>query len=96
MVPGEKISAAIKKLWESNLFGNVDVYAVKIEGETIDLEIELIDLPGIHSIYETSSSDDERVAKSFLEQGKYDLIINVLDFPSHIFRALEFIFPRLI
>jgi outer membrane protein insertion porin family len=50
MVPGEKISAAIKKLWESNLFGNVDVYAVKIEGETIDLEIELIDLPELNNV----------------------------------------------
>ncbi|MBT8274035.1 MAG: BamA/TamA family outer membrane protein [Bacteroidia bacterium] len=44
-IPGDKISAAIKKLWSSNLFSSIDVYVTKIEGNIVYLEIELIDLP---------------------------------------------------
>ena len=44
-IPGDKISAAIKKLWSSNLFSSINVYVSKIEGNVADLEIELIDLP---------------------------------------------------
>ena len=44
-IPGEKISSAIKKLWESNLFSSVEVFRVKQLDNIVDLEIKLIDLP---------------------------------------------------
>ena len=50
LIPGEKISAAIKKLWGSNLFSSIDIYISKIEGNAIYLEIQLIDLPELKSI----------------------------------------------
>ena len=49
-IPGDKISAAIKKLWGSNLFSSINIYITKIEGDTADLEIELIDLPELNEV----------------------------------------------
>ena len=37
---GVKISNAIKKLWDSNLFNNIDVYILKIEDNNIFLQIK--------------------------------------------------------
>ena len=36
-IPGTKISNALKKLWRTNLFSDVDVYAAKVEGNKIFL-----------------------------------------------------------
>lgn len=49
-IPGEKISAAIKKLWNSNLFSSIDVFLVKTEGNTAFLEINLSDLPELNEV----------------------------------------------
>ena len=43
-IPGDKLTSAIKKLWNSKLFSNVDVYVTKIDGETIYLEFEVKEL----------------------------------------------------
>ncbi|MCA0133420.1 BamA/OMP85 family outer membrane protein [Winogradskyella alexanderae] len=42
---GEKIANAIKTLWKSNLFSSIDIYITNIDGNTADLEINLMDLP---------------------------------------------------
>ena len=42
---GVKIGAAIKKLWDSNLFSSIEVYATKTEGSNVYLEVALNDLP---------------------------------------------------
>ena len=44
-IPGEKISKAIKSLWEQKLFSDVKIYAVKIEENRIFLEIRIKELP---------------------------------------------------
>lgn len=49
-IPGEKISGAIKKLWSTNLFSSVDIYIVNVEGNTVHLEIALIDLPELKDL----------------------------------------------
>ena len=49
-VPGEKISNAIKKLWKSNLFNDIELYIIKIEGDTAFLEIQLSDLPELNKV----------------------------------------------
>ena len=43
-IPGQKISNAIRKLWETNSFSEVEVYIESIEGETVVLKFHLQDL----------------------------------------------------
>ncbi len=47
---GVKISTAIKKLWDSNLFNNIDVYIAKTEGSQVFLQIQLDDLPELNEV----------------------------------------------
>ena len=44
-IPGEKISTAIKKLWKQGLFENIRIYATKIQGNTIFLDISMLERP---------------------------------------------------
>lgn len=44
-VPGDEISGAIKKLWKHGLVGDVSVKIDKIEGDEIDLVIQLSERP---------------------------------------------------
>ena len=51
LIPGGvKISAAIKKLWDSNLFSSIEVYATKTEGSNVYLEVALDDLPELKDV----------------------------------------------
>ena len=50
MIPGEEIGNAIKKLWNSNLFNNIDIYLLKTEGSQAYLEIRLEDLPELEEV----------------------------------------------
>ncbi|MGG5488290.1 outer membrane protein assembly factor BamA [Gaetbulibacter sp. PBL-D1] len=50
VIPGEKISNAIKRLWSSNLFSSIDIYLVRLEGNTAYLEINLEDLPELNEV----------------------------------------------
>ena len=49
-IPGEDISAAIKKLWNSKLFNDIEIYITKIEGNVAYLEIRLSDLPELNEV----------------------------------------------
>ena len=49
-IPGEAISTAIKKLWGSKLFSDIEIYVTKIEGGTAYLEIRLSDLPQLNEL----------------------------------------------
>ncbi len=66
VIPGEQISNAIKKLWDSNLFSSIDVYLAKVEGNKAYLEINLIDLPELNEI------TIQGVKKGKIEQLKKD------------------------
>ena len=50
MPGGTKVSGAIKKLWDSNLFSSIDVFVSKTVGSEIYLEIDLNDLPELKNI----------------------------------------------
>ena len=50
MIPGEEISAALKKLWNTKLFSAIDIYLVKTEDNTAYLEINLTDLPELNEV----------------------------------------------
>ncbi len=64
-IPGEKISNAIKKLWRSNLFSSIDIYASRFANDTVFLEIELSDLPELNT-----------VKIQGVKKGKFEEIIN--------------------
>ncbi len=49
-IPGDKLSSAIKKLWTSKLFSNVDVYVTKIDGDAIYLEIAVRELDKVGDV----------------------------------------------
>jgi outer membrane protein insertion porin family len=49
-IGGDKIANAVKTLWKSNLFGSIDIYVTNINGNTADLEINLIDLPELNEV----------------------------------------------
>jgi outer membrane protein insertion porin family len=64
MIPGEEISDAIKKLWKSNLFSDIEMYLLKVEGDSAFLEIRLSDLPELKEIVITG-----------VKQGKHETIL---------------------
>lgn len=50
LIPGEEISAAIKKLWNSNLFSDIEIFLTKVEDDAAYLEIRLSDLPELNDV----------------------------------------------
>ncbi len=49
-VPGEEISAVIKKLWGLELFSDVSIYYNKIEGDKIFLELNILERPVLSKV----------------------------------------------
>src|SRR5690606_30507565 len=49
-IPGAKINNAIKKLWRTNLFSDVEIFATKIIGNEIYLRVNLVALPKISEV----------------------------------------------
>jgi len=69
IVPGgTKISAAIKKLWDSNLFSSIEVFISKTIGNDVYLEIALNDLPELKNVKVTGVKKSK--IKEILEENK--------------------------
>ncbi|WP_298363416.1 outer membrane protein assembly factor BamA [uncultured Lutibacter sp.] len=49
-IPGDKLTSAIKKLYETKQFSNVEVYVAKIDGPVIYLEFDVEELPQLNNI----------------------------------------------
>ena len=49
-LPGDKLTSAIKKLYESKQFSNVDVYLAKVDGNTIYLQFDVQELPQLNNV----------------------------------------------
>ena len=49
-VPGEAVSNAIKKLWGSKFFSDIEIYIADIEGDVAHLQIRLTDLPELKEV----------------------------------------------
>jgi len=58
-------------------FTGVTVEKKSVRFDYKDIDIEIIDLPGLYSL--SDFGEDEKVAKEFLENEQYDLILNVVD-----------------
>ncbi|GGP04122.1 outer membrane protein assembly factor BamA [Cloacibacterium rupense] len=66
-VPGQKISNAIKKLWETDSFSEVEVYVEDIDGQSVVLKFHLQDLMELGEVKFTGKgvgkSKSEKLAK---------------------------------
>jgi outer membrane protein insertion porin family len=49
-VPGDKLSSAIKKLYDTKQFSNVDVFVEKLEGNQIYLQFVVTELPQLNEV----------------------------------------------
>ena len=49
-LPGDKLTSAIKKLYESNQFSVVDVYLSRVDGNTVYLQFDVQELPQLNDI----------------------------------------------
>ncbi|MDG2073897.1 MAG: POTRA domain-containing protein [Polaribacter sp.] len=49
-LPGDKLTSAIKKLYESKQFSNVDVYLAKIDGNVAYLQFNVEELPQLNEV----------------------------------------------
>ena len=49
-LPGDKLTSAIKKLYQSKQFSTVEVYLIRVDGNTIYLEFDVKELPQLNEI----------------------------------------------
>ncbi len=49
-IPGDKLSSAIKKLWTSKLFSNVEVFVTQMDKNVVYLEIDVSELDKVGSV----------------------------------------------
>ncbi|HUH25582.1 MAG TPA: POTRA domain-containing protein, partial [Flavobacterium sp.] len=49
-LPGEELSDAIKKLWKTKYFSDIAIYESSIEGDVLNLEIYLNELPRLKNV----------------------------------------------
>ncbi|WP_408042613.1 outer membrane protein assembly factor BamA [Tenacibaculum litopenaei] len=59
-LPGDKLTSAIKKLYESKQFSEVDVYLAKRDGNTVYLQFDVTELPQLSDITITGVSKSKR------------------------------------
>ena len=76
-IPGEKISSAIKKLWESDLFSSVEVYKIEEVDNVVDLEIRLIDLPELSQLEITGVK--KRKYEDIIKENKLQIGVKVTE-----------------
>jgi outer membrane protein insertion porin family len=49
-IPGEKLSNVTKKLWEQNLFSDIAFYVTNVDGDQVDLELFIVELPKLQEV----------------------------------------------
>ena len=83
-VPGEEVSAILKKLWNLELFSDVNLYVTDVNNDKIKLEINVEELPTLRNFKitgvkkskaetfekETELSEGKRLSESFLTNTK--------------------------
>ncbi len=88
-IPGDEISSVINKLWNLQLFSDINFYITKVEGDRVGLEIEIEELPTLGEVKinglkrskidplidETELSPGKKLSESFLTNTK-NYIIN--------------------
>jgi len=72
-VPGEEISAAIKKLGKLGLFSDIDFYINEIKGDSIFLDLEIVELPKLNEakfVGVKKNKVEELIKENSLTKGK--------------------------
>ena len=72
-VPGDQISGVIKKLWDLELFSDIKFYISNIEGETVYLELDIVERPTLSkvTIYGIKKKKiDDIIKETDLKKGK--------------------------
>ncbi len=72
-IPGDQISDVIKKLWSLELFSSIDFYVTNIEGDSIFLELAIMERPTLSkvTIYGVKKGKvDDIVQDTDLKKGK--------------------------
>jgi len=49
-IPGDRLSKVLKKLWDLNLFSDINFYITNVEGDVADLELEIVEVPELAEI----------------------------------------------
>ncbi len=64
-VPGDEITKCLKNLWKQGLFGNVQIFASKMQGDSIALVIDVVEKPRLNEIIikGLKKSDKEDIKK---------------------------------
>jgi outer membrane protein insertion porin family len=65
-LPGDKLTSAIKKLYETKQFSRVDVYITKVDGSAVTLEFDVVELPQLDKVYFTNLSKSK--SKTFQDE----------------------------
>lgn len=50
-LPGDKLTSAIKKLYDTKQFSKVDVYVTKVVGNEVNLEFNVVELPQLDKMF---------------------------------------------
>ena len=72
-LPGDKISSVINKLWNLDLFSDINFYAKKVKENSLTLEIEIVELPTLNEVklYGLKKGKIQSILKETeLEKGK--------------------------
>ncbi len=71
--PGERITKVLKKLWDSNLFSDINLYITNVEGNVADIEIEVTEVPELAEIriegVKKKSAREELIKENTLTPG---------------------------
>jgi len=78
-IPGDKLSSAIKKLYETKRFSTVDVYIVKIDNNIAYLEFNVKELPQLNNVTLTGVSKSKaKTLKADAELKKGEMLTDNL------------------
>ncbi len=72
-VPGDQISAVIKKLWDLELFSDINFYISNIDGDKVFLELDIVERPTLSkvTVYGLKKKKiDEIIKETDLKKGK--------------------------
>lgn len=69
-IPGEQLSSAIHKLWNMGTFSEIDFYEKSIDGDVLNLELHLVELPKINNV--TLEGLGKNKTKELLAEMKLD------------------------
>lgn len=71
-VPGERLSEVTRKLWDQNLFSDIAFYVTGIDGDDIDLELYIVELPKLHEVTIEGPKVRKSKRKEIIKDNKLD------------------------